>query len=83
MTNTLHNQVTASPRGSVDDQTTLIAQFVGSNAKYYENQFVSIGNRTKFTWTFNFIAAILGPIWFGLRGLWKWALPFTIVNPGN
>ena len=80
MSNSSNNEVTGSRSGSVEDQTTLIAQFVGTNAKYYENQFVLIGSRTKFTWTFNLIAAILGPIWFGLRGLWKWALPFTIVE---
>ena len=58
----------------------LIEEFVGSNPDYYRRQFNRIGNKSDFTWTFNFAAAFCGPIWFGLRGLWKWGLPFTIVE---
>jgi len=58
----------------------LIEEFVGSNPDYYRRQFNRIGNKSDFTWTFNFAAALFGPIWFGLRGLWKWGLPFTIVE---
>ena len=58
----------------------LVAEFVGSSPDYYRRQFKRIGNKSGFTWTFNIAAALFGPIWFGLRGLWKWGLPFTIVE---
>ncbi len=57
-----------------------IAEFVQSNPSYYQTQFDHIGSRAGFTWTFNFIAALLGPIWFGMRGLWNWGLPFVILE---
>ena len=29
---------------------------------------------------FNFLAALLGPIWFGMRGIWNWCLVFIILE---
>lgn len=58
----------------------LLPAFVESNPEYYQAQFRKIGSRARFTWTFNLAAAILGPIWFGMRGLWNWGLPFIIVE---
>jgi len=58
----------------------LIRSLWDPNPDYYRRQFNRIGNKSDFTWTFNFAAALFGPIWFGLRGLWKWGLPFTIVE---
>lgn len=58
----------------------LIPQFVESNPVYYQSQFRKIGSRARFTWTFNLVAAVLGPIWFGMRGLWNWGLPFIILE---
>ena len=63
-----------------EDRNVLIEQFVGKRADYYRGQFEKIGNKTRFTWTFNRIAALLGPIWFGSYGIWKWALPFTMLE---
>lgn len=57
-----------------------IATFVESNPGYYQKQFDYIGSRSGFSWTFNAIAALLGPIWFGMRGLWNWGLPFVILE---
>lgn len=65
---------------AIEDRTALMRQFVGSNPDYYERQFKRIGSQSSFTWTFNLVAALLGPIWFGLRGIWKWVLPFTILE---
>ncbi len=57
-----------------------IRSFVHTNATYYISQFDKIGGSSRFTPTLNLMAAALGPIWFGMRGLWKWALPFLIIE---
>lgn len=63
-----------------ENRDALIGEFVTSNPDYYRHQFAKIGATARFTWTFNWIAALLGPIWYGMRGLWKWGLPFTILE---
>ena len=65
------------PRG---EREALIGEFVGSNGDYYAARFQKIGSTTRFTWTFNTAAALLGPIWFGMRHLWHWGLPFLILE---
>lgn len=66
----------------VDDENNaeLVAQFVSSNPEYYESRFNKIGEKSGFTWTFNLSAAVLGPVWFGMRSLWKWGLPFLLLE---
>lgn len=63
-----------------DERIDLIDEFAGINGSYYAGQFDKIGNETRFTWTFNMAAALFGPIWFGMRHLWHWGLPFMIVE---
>ena len=62
------------------ERETLIDEFVGSNGGYYAAQFEKIGSTTSFTWTFNLAATLLGPVWFGMRHLWHWGLPFLILE---
>ncbi|WP_298916872.1 ABC transporter permease subunit [uncultured Roseobacter sp.] len=57
-----------------------IRTFVRTNPEYYITQFDKIGASAKFTATFNAMAGLFGPIWFGARGLWSWALPFLILE---
>ena len=57
-----------------------IRSFVRTNPDYYIRNFDKIGASSRFTPTFNVIAGIFGPIWFGARGLWTWALPFLILE---
>ena len=57
-----------------------VARFVSTNPDYYERQFDKIGSESKFTWTFNLWAGILGPIWFSARGLWNYGLSFLIIE---
>ena len=57
-----------------------IAEFVRTNPDYYARQFDRIGGRSRFTPTFNAMAGLFGPVWFGARGLWKWAVAFLIVE---
>ncbi|MEX0281263.1 MAG: ABC transporter permease subunit, partial [Arenibacterium sp.] len=47
---------------------------------YYIQAFDKIGASSQFTPTFNAMAGLFGPIWFGARGLWNWALAFLIVE---
>ncbi len=57
-----------------------IRTFVRTSPDYYIQNFDKIGASSRFTPTFNIIAGLLGPIWFGARGLWSWALPFLIIE---
>ncbi|MEM7426715.1 MAG: ABC transporter permease subunit [Pseudomonadota bacterium] len=57
-----------------------VAEFVRTNPEYYAAEFKKIGGSPKFTTTFNLMAGLFGPVWFGARGLWKWALAFLIIE---
>lgn len=62
------------------ERTARVADFVRTHPDYYARQFERVGNRSGFTPTFNAAAGLLGPIWYGARGLWNWALVFLIVE---
>jgi len=57
-----------------------VGEFVRTRPEYYARQFERIGNRAGFTPTLNLLAGIFGPIWYGARGLWNWAVVFLIVE---
>lgn len=57
-----------------------IRTFVRTSPDYYIRNFEKIGASSRFTPTFNLMAGIFGPVWFGARGLWSWALPFLILE---
>ena len=57
-----------------------IRTFVRTSPDYYIENFNKIGASSRFTPTFNLMAGLFGPIWFGGRGLWSWALPFLIIE---
>ncbi|CUH51167.1 ABC transporter permease subunit [Shimia marina] len=57
-----------------------IRTFVRTSPDYYIRNFDKIGASSRFTPTFNLMAGIFGPVWFGARGLWSWALPFLILE---
>ncbi len=57
-----------------------IRTFVRTSPDYYIRNFDKIGASARFTPTFNWVAGLLGPVWFGARGLWSWALPFLIIE---
>ncbi len=62
------------------ERRELIGTFTRTNPEYYVTQFGKIGRRASFTPTFNPLAGLFGPIWFGARGMWKWAVAFLIVE---
>ncbi len=57
-----------------------ISAFVRTSPDYYIRNFDRIGGSSRFTPTLNLMAGLFGPIWFGARGLWSWALPFLILE---
>ena len=61
-------------------RSELITDFVKSNSKYYIKEFQKIGSKPSFSFSFNLYSAILGPIWFGMRNIWNWALAFLIIE---
>lgn len=74
------NIATKDPEIAESSHSKLIEEFTVTNTGYYERQFKNIGDNTRFTLTFNLAAALLGPVWFGARSLWKWFLPFVAVE---
>lgn len=65
---------------AAESREELLAQFVVSRPAYYRRAFARIGEQAGWVWSFNLTACLLGPIWYGMRGLWKWGLPFVIVE---
>ncbi len=57
-----------------------VARYVRTNPDYYVDQFDRIGSDSRFVWTLNIWAGILGPIWFAARGLWNWGIAFLIIE---
>lgn len=58
----------------------LVAVFAGSNATYYQKTFRYITEAPGFRATFNPLAGLFSPVWFGARGLWSWFLTFLLVE---
>ncbi|MEM7250838.1 MAG: ABC transporter permease subunit [Pseudomonadota bacterium] len=55
-------------------------EFVVTSPDYYVKAFQQIGADATFVWTFNAWAGLLGPIWYGMRGLWNWGFAFLIIE---
>lgn len=47
----------------------LIDDFVGQITPFYRRVFATMLNASGYKFTLNWAAALLGPIWFGARGL--------------
>jgi len=65
---------------TAEDTARLVEEFVTTRPDYYRQQFEKIGSDAKFVWTFNLWAGILGPVWYGMRGVWNWGLVFLILE---
>ncbi|WP_281995971.1 ABC transporter permease [Ruegeria faecimaris] len=63
-----------------EERRESIRTFVRTSPDYYIRNFDKIGASSRFTPTFNLMAGLFGPVWFGARGLWSWALPFLILE---
>ena len=84
MSNNVENPLDAKDSDAAlayaDERRENIKDFVRTNPDYYIAQFDHIGENANFTPTLNIMAGLFGPIWFGARGLWSWALPFLILE---
>ena len=80
MTNPLEDTESDAARAYAEERRENIRIFVRTNPDYYIRNFDKIGASARFTPTFNVFAGLFGPIWFGGRGLWTWALPFLILE---
>ncbi len=61
-------------------RSELIKNFVISNQDYYIKEFKKIGSKPSYSYSFNLFAALFGPVWFGVRNVWNYALAFLIVE---
>ena len=68
----------SAPDLSPEDQ--LAAQFAQQNGAYYARQFSILGGASNYTFTFNWAAALFGPLWLGGRGLWGLFWPFLLAE---
>ena len=60
---------TADSENFAAERERQIARFVRTSPAYYRAQFAKIGSESRFVWTFNLWAGVLGPIWFSARGM--------------
>ena len=79
-TNPLEDTTSAAAQAYAEERRENIRTFVRTSPDYYIRNFDKIGASARFTPTFNMLAGLFGPIWFGARGLWSWALPFLILE---
>lgn len=80
MTNSEQTPIIDDPCVIENSTKQLIREFIGSKADYYIHQFTKIGEASGFRVTFNVMAALFGPLWYGMRNLWNWVLPFMILE---
>ncbi|MEO0829968.1 MAG: DUF2628 domain-containing protein, partial [Pseudomonadota bacterium] len=78
--NPLEDTETEAARAYAEERRANIRTFVRTSPDYYIANFDRIGASARFTPTFNTFAGLFGPVWFGARSLWSWALAFLIVE---
>ncbi|RED18062.1 ABC transporter permease [Pontivivens insulae] len=65
---------------AVERMNGLIDTFVETNQPYYRRVFGKMMEAPGYRMTVNWAAALLGPIWFGARGLWSWFLGVLVLE---
>lgn len=78
--NPLEDSDSEAAHAYAEERREKIRVFVRTSPNYYIRNFDRIGALSYFTPTFNPMAGLFGPIWFGARGLWSWALGFLILE---
>ncbi len=76
--NPLEDTESAAALAYAEERRESIRTFVRTSPEYYIRNFDKIGASSQFTPTFNLMAGLFGPIWFGARSLWSWALAFLV-----
>ena len=62
------------------DRLASVGNFVVLNTEYFQTKFNEIGSHSRFVFSFNLWAFLLGPIWFCSRAIWNWGLAFLILE---
>ena len=62
------------------DPASDVATFVTVGSDYYVAQFRAIGDKRGFLFTWNWMAFVLGSVWYGMRSLWAFFLPFVALE---
>jgi glycine betaine/proline transport system permease protein len=57
-----------------------IRDYAQVNGAYYERQFGRLDDAVDFAWTFNWAAAIFGPVWMAARRLWVLFWIFALIE---
>ena len=57
-----------------------VDEFVGTNSEYYSAQFTKIQDSTGWVFSWNTMAALLGPLWGAARGLWGFFWTFLVLE---
>jgi glycine betaine/proline transport system permease protein len=78
--NPLEDTESDAAKAYAQERRENIRTFVRTSPDYYIRMFDKIGASSAFTPTLNSLAGVFGPVWFGARGLWNWALPFLIIE---
>ncbi len=58
----------------------LVSEFTGQSKSYYQQVFSYMMEAPGYRFTLNWAAGLLGPVWFGARGLWSWFLGFLLLE---
>jgi glycine betaine/proline transport system permease protein len=69
-----------TPPESFSDLTAEIHNYAQVNGTYYEKQFARFEEVVDFAWTFNWAAALLGPVWAASRRLWTLFWIFALLE---
>ena len=62
------------------DQDHSVGEFVQENRDYYTTEFEKIQGTTGLAWSWNTMAAVLGPIWGAFRGAWGFFWTFLVLE---
>lgn len=65
---------------TTERMNALIDTFAGQNQPYYRQIFNYMMEAPGYRMTVNWSAALLGPIWFGSRGIWSWFLGVLLLE---
>ncbi len=57
-----------------------VGDFVRTRQAYYSREFLKIQAATRFPWSWNWLAALVGPLWSASRALWGYFWLFLILE---
>ena len=55
-----------------------VSEFARERSDYYSREFAKIQGQSSFAWSWNWSAALLGPLWGSVRGAWGFFWIFLV-----